>query len=160
MKTKFEKELENLINKYSKENDSDTPDFILARYLNNCLKNFNAVVQERELWYGRGKKLSDINYIEPNDLNYKIPFEFDNELIGQNNEDKEGQKNIFIGHEIGENISEEISLNDNVEIKNGTDNKYIGRPYGQNFSPEIQDAIKKLNLIGDRLLKQIDKLKK
>ena len=32
--SQFQKELTALINEYSKENDSDTPDFILARYLN------------------------------------------------------------------------------------------------------------------------------
>lgn len=50
---KFEKELEQLINKYSKENDSNTPDFILAEYLSNSLKTFNTTLQRRETWYGR-----------------------------------------------------------------------------------------------------------
>ena len=44
----FEKEVELLINKFSKENDSDTPDFILAKYLSSCLKNFNECVNDRE----------------------------------------------------------------------------------------------------------------
>jgi len=60
METDFRKELENLINKYSKENGSDTPDFILARYLENVLQNFDAAVKEREEWYGRQKKLVDL----------------------------------------------------------------------------------------------------
>jgi hypothetical protein len=47
----FEKELEILINKYSKENDSNTPDFILAEYLSNCLKTFNTALQKRAHWY-------------------------------------------------------------------------------------------------------------
>ena len=56
MEDKFIKELETLINKYSMENDSNTPDFILAAYLNNCLKTFNTTLQRREAWYGRGWK--------------------------------------------------------------------------------------------------------
>lgn len=41
----FEKELAILINKYSKENESDTPDFILARYLKDCLANYTETVR-------------------------------------------------------------------------------------------------------------------
>ena len=48
----FEKELEQLINKHSKENDSNTPDFILADYLCRCLATFSGIVEEREKWYG------------------------------------------------------------------------------------------------------------
>jgi hypothetical protein len=44
----FEKELAMLINKYSKENESDTPDFILARYLKCCLANYTETVRARE----------------------------------------------------------------------------------------------------------------
>lgn len=50
---KFKKELESLINRYSIENDSDTPDFILANYLTMCLENYNTTIQSRETWYGR-----------------------------------------------------------------------------------------------------------
>jgi len=46
-------ELEQLINKYSQENQSNTPDFILAGYLEDCLKAYNMAVQAREKWYGR-----------------------------------------------------------------------------------------------------------
>lgn len=47
----FEKELESLLNRYSKENGSDTPDFILAEYLTGCLENFNNTVGKRTNWY-------------------------------------------------------------------------------------------------------------
>ncbi len=47
----FEDELERLINKYSKENDSDTPDFILANFLDRCLEAFNICVSRRTDWY-------------------------------------------------------------------------------------------------------------
>lgn len=49
----FMQELEQLINKHSQENGSNTPDFILANYLKNCLGAFNEAVESRELWYGR-----------------------------------------------------------------------------------------------------------
>lgn len=49
----FEKELEKLINKYSQENKSGTPDFILAVFISRCLDVFNGAVNEREKWYGR-----------------------------------------------------------------------------------------------------------
>jgi len=55
----FEKELENIINKYSKENESNTPDFILGQYLQGCLKVFNTTVQQRETWYGRDARPTD-----------------------------------------------------------------------------------------------------
>ena len=65
MESQFQKELARLINEYSKENDSDTPDFILARYLNAVLDNFNAAVMDREQWYGRIKHVEDIGLGEP-----------------------------------------------------------------------------------------------
>lgn len=49
----FEQELENLLNRYSMESGSDTPDFILCQYLQGCLDNFNRTIQERERWHGR-----------------------------------------------------------------------------------------------------------
>lgn len=51
---KFRKELEELINKNSLENGSNTPDFILAEYLTDCLSTFDKIVYKREEWYGRG----------------------------------------------------------------------------------------------------------
>lgn len=49
----FEKDLEALLNRYSQENASNTPDFILAQYLVACLAAWNTGVQQRETWYGR-----------------------------------------------------------------------------------------------------------
>jgi hypothetical protein len=51
----FRKELEKLINSHSLENDSDTPDFLLATYMVSCLENYNEITQAREKWYGREK---------------------------------------------------------------------------------------------------------
>jgi hypothetical protein len=53
--TTFEKELEGLINAHSKENESNTPDYILAQYICSCLAAFNVAVQHRENWYGRDR---------------------------------------------------------------------------------------------------------
>ena len=49
----FENELTAMLNKYSMENVSNTPDFILAQYLCQCLAAFNTAVQQRETWHGR-----------------------------------------------------------------------------------------------------------
>jgi hypothetical protein len=51
--TAFTQELQSLINRHSMENGSDTPDFILAQYLNGCLEAYNAALTKREAWYGR-----------------------------------------------------------------------------------------------------------
>ena len=53
MSNTFKRELEALINKWSRENGSNTPDFILAEHLVQCLINFDAGIRERERWYGR-----------------------------------------------------------------------------------------------------------
>jgi len=44
----FQKELEQLINKHSIENGSDTPDFILAEYMMGCLKAYGRAVKARD----------------------------------------------------------------------------------------------------------------
>ena len=54
MQPDFLKQLEGLINKYSLEGSSNTPDFILARYLGACLEAWNEGLRLREAWYGRG----------------------------------------------------------------------------------------------------------
>jgi hypothetical protein len=41
------------INRYSAENGSNTPDFILAEYLVDCLAAFDRAVTKRAEWYGR-----------------------------------------------------------------------------------------------------------
>ena len=49
----FKEELRSLLNRFSCEAASDTPDFVLADYLQACLAAFNTAVQQRETWYGR-----------------------------------------------------------------------------------------------------------
>jgi hypothetical protein len=47
----FEQELSALINKHSIENQSDTPDFLLARFLIECLDTWSNIVRARDAWY-------------------------------------------------------------------------------------------------------------
>jgi hypothetical protein len=47
----FGKALSRLINSYSKENESDTPDFILAEYLESSLNAFDIASKRRDKWY-------------------------------------------------------------------------------------------------------------
>ena len=44
--------LKRLINEFSEEQESNTPDFILAQYLNRCLAAFVEASNAREKWYG------------------------------------------------------------------------------------------------------------
>ena len=52
-KPEFRKALEMVINCYSMENGSHSPDFLLAQYLFDCLAAFDKAVMHREAWYGR-----------------------------------------------------------------------------------------------------------
>ncbi len=54
-KPNFREGLERLINCYSKENGSNTPDFILAGYLTDCLEAFDKAVLNRSKWYKKDK---------------------------------------------------------------------------------------------------------
>jgi len=48
----FREELCSLLNKHSRENESDTPDFILTRYVAECLAAFDTATRARDEWYG------------------------------------------------------------------------------------------------------------
>lgn len=62
----FRKELEQLLNKYSKENGSNTPDFLLAEYLILSLELFDKTMNSRENWYSNSAKTNN-DYIFPNE---------------------------------------------------------------------------------------------
>ena len=51
--TSLREDIQAAINQHSAENTSNTPDFILAQYLEQCLAAFDTAVQQRETWYGR-----------------------------------------------------------------------------------------------------------
>jgi hypothetical protein len=55
-------ELEALMNRYSIENESNTPDFLLAEYVRNCLNAYNEAVRARDAWY-------DVN-LEPGNAHF------------------------------------------------------------------------------------------
>jgi len=44
-------EIAAVLNKHSMENESDTPDFILAEYLVSCLEAFDRAAERRRIWY-------------------------------------------------------------------------------------------------------------
>jgi len=48
------------LNRFSAENASDTPDWILAQYLLGCLAAWNMAVQQREAWYSRDAQPADV----------------------------------------------------------------------------------------------------
>jgi len=48
-------ELTNLVNRYSMENGSGTPDYLIADYMLNSLDSFNRMTKFRENWYGRAQ---------------------------------------------------------------------------------------------------------
>lgn len=52
----FRNELQIIINCHSRENGSDTPDFILAEYLSDCLRAFDNATTKRAYWYGHKKQ--------------------------------------------------------------------------------------------------------
>ncbi len=55
-------DIRSVVNRYSAENASNTPDFILAQYLETCLAAFNVAVQQRETWYGRDARPTEVPY--------------------------------------------------------------------------------------------------
>ncbi len=61
----LERELASTLNRFSAENASNTPDFILAQYLLGCLAAWNQAVQQRETWYGRDARPTGGNAASP-----------------------------------------------------------------------------------------------
>lgn len=51
-KSELEKKLTDLINSESRENDSNTPDFILSEFMVACLDAFELTSNKREVWFG------------------------------------------------------------------------------------------------------------
>jgi len=50
--SEFSKELEVLINRYCKDGDTNTPDFILSNYLDSCLRAYEIDMAQRDDWHG------------------------------------------------------------------------------------------------------------
>lgn len=64
----LKEELKSLINKYSQENKSNTPDSILSEYLVKCLEALNKAVNARTEWYGKSK----LQLIYDSEINFSI----------------------------------------------------------------------------------------
>lgn len=62
---RLRKDIEQAINKHSAENGSNTPDFILAEYLIDCLNTFDKTITKREEWYEREEKRDKILIEKP-----------------------------------------------------------------------------------------------
>ena len=60
-----------LLNKFSEENGSDTPDYVLASFLIGCLKELNLAVNRREMFYGREPEMQGIKEEDDVDTNAK-----------------------------------------------------------------------------------------
>ncbi len=52
-RNEFVKAISEVVNRYSIENGSNTPDFILADYIADVVDAWNEAVRRREAWYGR-----------------------------------------------------------------------------------------------------------
>ena len=56
------RDLAKVINIHSRENQSNTPDFVLAAFLAGCLRSFEEASNHREGWFGQ--KLSIENSLK------------------------------------------------------------------------------------------------
>lgn len=56
----FREEIQSVINRFSRENVSDTPDFILAEFLMDSLLSFDKAVAARTKWYGHEDWKDDV----------------------------------------------------------------------------------------------------
>ena len=60
----FEKDLGSLINSYSLENGSNTPDFILAEFMVKCFAAFEQASNARVKWYQNDDKALTIRKLQ------------------------------------------------------------------------------------------------
>jgi hypothetical protein len=63
-KFQLRKDIEQAINRNCAENESDTPDFILAEYLVSCLEAFDTAVNSRSKWYNHHCRIGGCNHGE------------------------------------------------------------------------------------------------
>jgi hypothetical protein len=89
----FKKELEQLLNKYSIDNDTNTPDFILADYLTGCIKVYNKTTVKRDDWSGRGHGIIELEAPTPELKSNKIKKSKD--MIGPDDKDRYDLKEIL-----------------------------------------------------------------
>ena len=58
-KPTFAQQLTATINDHCVENNSNTPDFILATYMLDCLSAFEKASNARETWFGKSLKIGE-----------------------------------------------------------------------------------------------------
>jgi len=51
----FTRELSTVLNRHSKENGSDTPDFLLAQLLSKVLDAYDETIEQRRKWLGHDR---------------------------------------------------------------------------------------------------------
>ena len=76
------KDIKHAINCNSAENGSDTPDFILAEYLTDCLAAYDRAVIARDKWYGPKTPANDVE--KENKTTIVLPG--DNWMVGLSHE--------------------------------------------------------------------------
>lgn len=67
-KTSLRDEIRDLLNSRSKENGSDTPDWILAEFLLDSLEAFDRATNMRSRWYGHTPWGDDSAWKDPKNL--------------------------------------------------------------------------------------------
>lgn len=63
----FIKELETLINRYSKDSASDTPDFVLADYMTECLESYTRAIARKRMHGGSYSDNNTLSYCQSNE---------------------------------------------------------------------------------------------
>jgi hypothetical protein len=63
--TTLQKDIEALINRHSRENESNTPDYILATFMLDCLRAFELASRERERWYNMHCEPGGVRRVDP-----------------------------------------------------------------------------------------------
>ena len=79
----FEEELRRLINCHSVENESNTPDFVLAAYIRDCLNAFTKATAGRDRYYGMraiGTSMQRANEVGPDINGLDMPNVIRNEI--------------------------------------------------------------------------------
>jgi len=56
--------IEDDLNRRCAENESNTPDFLLAEYLIDCLKAYNKITQKRDKWYSVNLEPGNSHFIK------------------------------------------------------------------------------------------------
>lgn len=58
--TELQRDLADLLNRHSRENESGTADFLLAEFLTGCLETFEASIRARDAWWNFQPKIGGL----------------------------------------------------------------------------------------------------